>query len=44
MLSVVLLTLFGINFLPIRALERYIHAVAGATIFLSGVSIQFLGL
>ena len=44
MLSVVLITLFGIKFLPTKALERYIHAVAGATIFLSGISIQFLGL
>jgi len=44
MLSVVLITLFGINFLPTKALERYIHAIAGATILLSGISIQFLGL
>lgn len=44
MLSVVLITLFGINFLPTKTLERYLHAIAGATIFLSGISIQFLGL
>jgi hypothetical protein len=25
-------------------LERYVHALAGAMIFLSGISVQFLGL
>lgn len=44
MLSVVLVSLFGISFLPIQKLERYTHVMAGATIFLCGVSIQFLGL
>jgi nickel/cobalt transporter (NicO) family protein len=44
MLTVVLISLLGINLLPINKLERYTHAIAGATIFLCGVSIQFLGL
>jgi nickel/cobalt transporter (NicO) family protein len=44
MLGVVLVSIFGISFLPIQKLERYTHALAGATIFLCGVSIQFLGL
>ncbi len=44
MLSVVLVSLFGISFLPMQKLERYTHALAGATIFMCGVSIQFLGL
>lgn len=44
MLAVVLVSLSGLNLLPSRALERYIHALAGATILLSGLGIQFLGL
>lgn len=44
MMSIVLISAFGISFVPISRLERYAHALAGATIFLSGMSIQFLGL
>ena len=44
MLSVVVLASFGIKFLPMGKLERYSHALAGATICLSGMAIQFLGL
>jgi ABC-type nickel/cobalt efflux system permease component RcnA len=44
MLSVVLISTFGINLVPSAKLERYTHAIAGATICLCGVSIQFLGL
>ncbi len=44
MISIVLLAVLGIGFAPVSRLERYAHAVAGATIFLCGVSIQFLGL
>lgn len=44
MMSIVLVSVFGINFLPLSRLERYTHALAGATIFLSGMAIQFLGL
>jgi sulfite exporter TauE/SafE len=37
--------LYGINYLPQKSvIERYMHAIAGATICLCGVSIQFLGL
>jgi len=43
MLSVVLISTFGINLVPSAKLERYTHAIAGATICLCGVSIQFLG-
>jgi hypothetical protein len=43
MLGIVLLTTFGINFLPLGKLERYAHAMAGAIIFLSGIAI-LLGL
>ncbi len=44
MLGVVLVATFGFNFVPSTKLERYTHAIAGATICLCGVSIQFLGL
>lgn len=43
MLSIVLISSFGISFLPMKRMERYTHAIAGATIFLSGMAIQFLG-
>ena len=37
--------LYGIKYLPGKlAIERYMHAIAGATICFCGVSIQFLGL
>jgi len=44
MLMIVLVSVYGINFLPLSKFERYTHAIAGATIFLSGMAIQFLGL
>ena len=44
MTGIVLLAVKGIRFAPASGLERYAHAVAGATILLCGVSIQFLGL
>lgn len=44
MVSVVFVSLFGINLLPTKTLERYTHALAGAAILLSGLGIQFLGL
>ena len=44
MMGVVLISSFGISFVPVSKLERYTHALAGATILLCGVSIQFLGL
>jgi len=34
----------GIRFLPLGKLERYMHALAGGIIFLSGIGIRFLGL
>ncbi len=43
MLGVVLLTTLGVSFARLGALERYTHALAGATICLSGLAIQFLG-
>lgn len=44
MLSVVMLTSFGISFAPLGKLERFTHALAGAAICASGLAIQFLGL
>lgn len=44
MMSIVYLSLHGINFIPIHHFERYMHAIAGATICLSGIAIVFLGL
>ena len=44
MMTVVLISAFGVSFLPMNRMERYSHAIAGATIFLCGASIQFLGL
>ena len=44
MLGIVVISSLGIKFIPMGRLERYSHALAGATIFLSGMAIQFLGL
>lgn len=44
MMSVVLMSVYGISFAPLAKLERYTHALAGLTIFLCGAAIQFFGL
>jgi sulfite exporter TauE/SafE len=44
MIAVVLLLSFGIKKIPLGHLEKYMHALAGAAIFLSGCAIVFLGL
>jgi len=44
MLGIVLVSTFGISLLPFSKIEKYTHALAGFTILLSGLSIQFLGL
>ena len=44
MLSVVLVSSWGVALLPLRQLERFTHALAGAAICLCGMAIQFLGL
>jgi sulfite exporter TauE/SafE len=44
MLTVVLVGINGVNFIPLGRLEKYTHAIAGLIIFLSGSAIQFLGL
>jgi nickel/cobalt transporter (NicO) family protein len=44
MLALVMISTYVTNFIPFRKMERYMHAIAGFTIFLCGVSVQFLGL
>ncbi len=44
MISIVLLTSFGVNLVHVGRLERYSHALAGFMICLSGLGIVFLGL
>ncbi|UCF43358.1 MAG: sulfite exporter TauE/SafE family protein [Planctomycetota bacterium] len=44
MLGVVLLARVGVNFTRLARLQRYSHVIAGATICLCGLAIQFLGL
>ncbi len=44
MMAIVLLSTFGISFLPLGKVERYTHAIAGAAITLCGAAIVFLGL
>lgn len=44
MMSIVLFSRYSMSFVPMAKLERYTHALAGGTILLCGLSIQFLGL
>jgi sulfite exporter TauE/SafE len=44
MLSITLLALAGVRITHLNRLERYTHAIAGATILVCGLAIQFLGL
>jgi nickel/cobalt exporter len=44
MLATVFLGRAGVNFLPMQKVQRYSHALAGATILLCGLAIEFLGL
>lgn len=44
MLAAVHLGRLGVNFLPVKKIQRYSHAMAGGTILLCGLAIQFLGL
>ena len=43
MLTVVIASTYGLNFLPLGKMERYSHALAGGAIFLCGIAIK-LGL
>jgi nickel/cobalt transporter (NicO) family protein len=44
MLIMVSALLAGIRVMPMRTIERYMHAIAGFTILMCGVAIEFLGL
>lgn len=44
MLAAVFLGRAGVNFLPLKKVQRYSHVLAGATILLCGLAIRFLGL
>jgi nickel/cobalt exporter len=44
MLIIIAVSSWGIKFIRLGRLERYAHALAGAMIFISGLSVQFLGL
>jgi nickel/cobalt exporter len=44
MLCVVILTTLGISFVSLARMQRFTHAIAGATLCLCGLAIQFLGL
>lgn len=44
MMLVVLVSIWGFQFIKLQLLERFSHALAGATVCLSGLAIQLLGL
>lgn len=44
MMTLVYVSIMGLKLIPEKGMERYIHAIAGGTILLSGLAIQFLGL
>ena len=44
MLALVILASYGLKLVAFGKIERYTHVIAGATIFLSGIAILFLGL
>jgi nickel/cobalt transporter (NicO) family protein len=44
MLGIVTVSTWGLSRLPLKKMERYTHALAGGSICLCGMAIQFLGL
>ncbi len=44
MLALIAAASWGVKFIRLGRLERYVHALAGGMIFLSGLSVQLLGL
>jgi len=44
MLTIIFVSSWGVSYLRLGRLERYVHAIAGAMIFVSGISVMFLGL
>ena len=44
MITMVLTSLFGFSFIPLHKIDRYMHAIAGGSIFLCGLAIILLDL
>jgi nickel/cobalt exporter len=44
MLAIIAVSAWGVSFVNLGKWERYSHAIAGALIFISGLSVQMLGL
>ncbi len=44
MLVIIFAASWGVRIIRLGFLEKYVHAIAGAMIFVSGISVQFLGL
>ena len=44
MIGMVIASVWGLSFIPVKKLEKYSHACAGFAILASGLAIQFLGL
>jgi len=44
MLLIVFLGLYGLSFIPMEKIQKHIHTLAGLSILLCGIGIQFLGL
>ena len=44
MIGMVVTSVWGLSFIPLKKLEKYSHACAGFSILASGLAIQFLGL
>ncbi|MGB9641886.1 MAG: sulfite exporter TauE/SafE family protein [Candidatus Ratteibacteria bacterium] len=44
MLTVVLISFYGLSKLPFHKFEKYSHALAGLVVFLCGIAVKFLGL
>jgi sulfite exporter TauE/SafE len=44
MMGLVMLSTTGLNYIPLKRVEPFSHAIAGGTICLCGLAIQFMGL
>jgi hypothetical protein len=44
MTALVTASVYGINFVSLKFMERYTHALAGFTVLMCGIAIKFLGL
>jgi hypothetical protein len=44
MVGIILISIYGLNLLPSKKLEKYTPAIAGFILLLCGFAIQFLGL